>query len=369
MAAVIPPPTLYSIARLRDASEETQRNRKRPETTEVSVGAGKRRNPPPPKKKKRMGGESSKHSNASRHARSHERKRGAASNALTGVSCHSDTVNERTARLGPPYGEVPVYIPTSPVQCAASPISLSCSLDASLTWILDTEAALITEWNRKLHEVTTHSAEAHGVSRGREPPAQESTPSLTKTSPESGARTAAPKTLGLTSFSTLPVLQGLPSQAHANSSFGLSLTCDSVDVTTGRSTGMTFRVPTMWAQQTSSSATASTKALTGVKSPQALSGPLSGSSQGASQFVVSSLPVGIDYFCALQSRWLARDQCSLLPATDEEDLNDSVILEAVSESNGDALSPPVPLEYMIDLFVPQWRSEGLFEAAQDHQAR
>ncbi|CAJ1989798.1 hypothetical protein conserved [Leishmania donovani] len=316
-----------------------------------------------------MGGESSKHSNSSAHVRNRERKRGAVPSTLAGGSCRSDSLNGRTARLGPSCGDVPDYIPPSPVQCVASPILLSGSLDPSLTWILDTEAALITEWNRDLQEAAAPSAVARGVPRGRETAGEESTLSWTKTSPESGASTAASNTPGLTSSSTFPALSGWPSPTHAKSPSGLALTCDSVDVTTGRSTGMTLRVPTTWTQQNSSRATASTKTLASPKSPKALPKPLSDSAEGASPLVVSSLPVGIDYFRALQSRWLIQEQRSLPPATDEEDLNDSVILEAVSEPNGDVLSPPVPLGYMIDLFVPQWRSEGLFEAAQDHQTR
>ncbi|CBZ28030.1 conserved hypothetical protein [Leishmania mexicana MHOM/GT/2001/U1103] len=316
-----------------------------------------------------MGGESSKHSNPLAHARNRERKRGAAPNALVGRSCHSDSLSEHTARLGPSYGDVPGYIPPSPVQCVASPIPLSGSLDPSLTWILDTEAALIVEWNRNLQGVSAPSAGARGVPRERETAAEESTLSWAKTSPGSGASTAASNATGLTSSPTFPALSGWQSPAHAKSPSGLAPTCDSVDVTTGRSTGMTLHVPTTWTQQSSSRATASTKALDSPKSPKALPKPLSDSVEGASPLVVSTLPVGIDYFRALQSRWLAQEQHSLPPAADEEDLNDSVILEAVSEPNGDVLSPPVPLGYMIDLFVPQWRSEGLFEAAEDHQAR
>ncbi|CAG9576533.1 conserved hypothetical protein [Leishmania major strain Friedlin] len=350
----------------RHSSQEAKQNTKRRNTTKAALPKPESRET---KTKTKMGGESSKHSNASAHVRSRERKRGAVSSALAGDSCRTDSCHERTAHLRPSYGDILDSIPPSPVQCVASPIPLSGSLDPSLTWILDTEAALITEWNRDLQEVAAPSTGARGVPRGREAAAEESTLSWTKTSLKSGPSTAASNTPGLTSSSTFPALSGWPSPTHAKSPSGLALTCDSVDVRTGRSTGLTLRVTTTWTQQSSSRAKASTKESTSPKSPKALPKPLSDSVEGASPLVVSSLPVGIDYFRALQSRWLVQEQRSLPPATDEEDLNDSVILEAVSESNGDVLSPPVPLGYMIDLFVPQWRSEGLFEAAQDHQMR
>lgn len=74
--------------------------------------------------------------------------------------------------------------------------------------------------------------------------------------------------------------------------------------------------------------------------------------------------MGLDYYRALQARWLTPEARALPPATEEEDLNDSVILDAVTDPDGSALSPPVPLGYMIDLFVPQWRAEGLYDQAE-----
>ncbi|KAG5502259.1 hypothetical protein GH5_05231 [Leishmania sp. Ghana 2012 LV757] len=313
-----------------------------------------------------MGGESSKHSNSAANARSRERKRGALPAALTGGDCRAVPLSDRTTRFGPSYGEVPDYIPPSPVRCVASPIPPSGSLDPSVTWILDTEAVLITEWNRGLQGVCTPRTGALGALRGREGAGADSKLLGPRTLPESAASTVASITPGLTSSSTCPPLSGPPSPTHLQSSSGVSLTCDSVAVTTGRSTGMILRVPTTWTQSKLSCAGASSKAVASSTSSEVSPCDPAG---GASSVVVSVLPVGIDYFRALQSRWLALAHRSLPPPADEEDLNDSVILEAVSEANGDVLSPPVPLGYMIDLFVPQWRSEGLYEAAQDYQTR
>ncbi|KAG5476508.1 hypothetical protein LSCM1_04221 [Leishmania martiniquensis] len=313
-----------------------------------------------------MGGESSKHSSSSANVRGREKKRGILSTSLTGVDCRAVALNERTARFGPPFGDVPEYIPPSPVRCVASPIPPSSSLDPSLTWILDTEAVLITEWNRDLQGGGAPSPAALGVLQGREAAGADSKFLGTRTLPQSTASTVASNTPGLTSSSTCPPLSGPPSPMHVQSSSGVSLACDSVAVTRGRSTGMALRVPTTWSHSKSSCAVASSK---GVTSPVSSEAPPCDPAEGASSVVVSVLPVGIDYFRALQSRWQALAQRSLPPPADEEDLNDSVILEAVSEANGDVLSPPVPLGYMIDLFVPQWRSEGLYEAAQDYQHR
>ncbi|CAM39462.1 conserved hypothetical protein [Leishmania braziliensis MHOM/BR/75/M2904] len=316
-----------------------------------------------------MGGESSKHSNSSAHARRREGRRSAAPHAQAGADYHLPPLNVHPARLGPSYGEAPEYIPPSPVQCAASPILSSSSLDPSLTWMLDTEAVLITEWNRSLQNVATSSSGPFGVWQGGEAVTDDSKMSCAVTTPQSGVSTTASNTLGLTSSSTCLPLSGSLLPAHLQSSTGLALGCDSVTVTTGRSTGMSLRVPTTWSHPKPSWSNVSPKTMSSPKSPQATPHPLSVSSEGAPSLVVSTLPVGIDYFRVLQSRWLAVEQPLLPPTADEEELSDSVILEAVSEVSGDVLQPPVPLGHMIALFVPQWRSEGLFEAAQHSQAR
>lgn len=322
-----------------------------------------------------MGGDSSKHSNASSaQTRSRERKRSGLSSALAGGDCRSGPLGDRTARVGPVYGEAPDYIPPSPVRCTVVPIAARSQLDAALTWIPDTEAALIAEWNCERLDggATAAAAAAAAVAEAQHPRGGSSA-----NAGAAGAKVApSPTTPGMTSSSTCPASTP-PSPMHLQTSSGLPATCDVEDVLRGRSTGLTFKVPTTWTQLHAphiTSTSASSKSLhspTSPKAPALAQQPnagLAGASASA-PVVVAALPVGMEYFRALQTRWLAPAQRAMPPATDEDDLNDSAILEAVAESNGDVLSPPVPLGYMIDLFVPQWQSEGLYEAAQDYQRR
>ncbi|KAH9577720.1 hypothetical protein LSM04_000942 [Trypanosoma melophagium] len=79
---------------------------------------------------------------------------------------------------------------------------------------------------------------------------------------------------------------------------------------------------------------------------------------------VTELPVGKEYFLALRSAWRAeaapRD---VLPQTDERELDDSFIHDAIEDAVGAVLTPPVPLAYMVgEILVPQWELEGLYDA-------
>ncbi|KAK7194342.1 hypothetical protein NESM_000349500 [Novymonas esmeraldas] len=332
-----------------------------------------------------MGSEPSKHSSSSAaRGRSRERRRSGLSNALAGGDCRSGTSNERSVRVGPTYGDAPDYIPPSPVRCSALPIQPSALLAASLTWIADTEAALIVDWNRRVQEAAldlpgagrTTTPGCGGDESGCAPASTaEAKASGAVSVLGSGASTAALNTPGLTSSTTCPPPSTPPSPTRRQSSGVPPLSCDCVSVEAGRSTGTPFPLPTAWSQAAAASRThGSTKAARSPTSPKQLPPPRGDAAEGTSSspspsLVVTSIPVGMEYFRAVQSRWLAPAQRALPPATEEEDLNDSAILEAVAETNGDVLSPPVPLGYMIDLYVPQWRSEGLYEAAQENQTR
>ncbi|KPA74164.1 hypothetical protein ABB37_09430 [Leptomonas pyrrhocoris] len=314
-----------------------------------------------------MGGESSKHAAAAGAARSRERKRSGLSNAFAGGDCRSTSNNPRPNTMGPSYGSAPEHIPAAPVKCTPVPIESIRTLGADLTWIPDTEATLITEWNHERQKLTAaglrrSQPRRNGDSNGGGP-AGSSGDSSGHASPgakqsSSGSPTAAAGD------------QATPGVASSAGNL-VPLNCDCAPATTGRSTGLIFRVPTTWAQpgfpgsgsslsrspSWPSSLQVATDQRGGSKKPSAGNSP-------CSPVVISALPVGIEYYRALQTRWTTPEARSMPPATEEEDLNDSLILEAVADPDCSVLSPPVPLGYMIDLFVPQWRAEGLFDQAE-----
>ncbi|KAG5501989.1 hypothetical protein JKF63_04260 [Porcisia hertigi] len=312
-----------------------------------------------------MGGESSKYCNSSAHLHNREGKRNAQSDALMGPGHSSDTV--RTAGFGPPHGEIPDFIPPSPVHCVASSISPRKAPDSSLTWIIDTEAAIITEWNRDMQGVVAASLSPRAVPRGRAvAAATNSSPSVKTT--ESGASTVVSIAPGLMSPSVFPPFSDSSSLVHPQTSAGLSPTCEYVSVTTGRSTGVTFRVPTTWSHsEPSHKGTPPTKLDTadGASSVVVSVLPVGIDEQGLG--AMSTVPVGIDYYTALQKAWsrTPKQPPSLPPLASESEVNLSDIDDVLSGSSDyEELSPPVPLGLMISYFAMDWRDSGLYDAVQ-----
>lgn len=320
-----------------------------------------------------MGSDSSKNANAPGTIRSRERKRSGLSNALAGGDCRSGVTNPRSHASGLSYGSVPEHIAPPPAKCAPVPIAANVTLSPTLTWIPDTEVLLIKEWNRERHETA-----AAGLRGFKQRPNGEGEAGVSpngaslNTKQSNGVATTAASGRGGEAEQATP---GMTSSNSSAASF-VPLSCDCVPAATGRSTGLAFRVPTAGTQPALSGSVAA-----GVTAPSQASSstpsspkvpadkqsepkkPTSTDSSAPSSVVVSALPVGIDYYRALQARWATPESRAMPPAAEVEDLNDSVILDAVSDSNGSVLSPPVPLGYMIDLFVPQWRAEGLFDQA------
>jgi hypothetical protein len=318
-----------------------------------------------------MGGESSKPTNSSGSVRSREHKRSGLSSAFAGGDCRTSSNYSRPSYLGgPSYGSIPEHIPAAPVKCAPVPIAQTTTLDKAFTWIPDTEAMLVTEWNRERQEAAAPRVRpVHANPNG---------------DGDSGGYQAKPTLSSRQSSTTAgedkTTVGGVTSSVSSSANL-VPLNCDYTPAATGRSTGLVFRGPVAWVQPTSQgSAPSPVASSSSPSSPKPLSDkrsaggdetsakrqePLCAKSPGpSSSVVVSALPVGIEYYRALQARWATPELCHLAPAAEEEDLNDSVILEAVAEPDGNVLSPPVPLGYMIDLFVPQWRAEGLFEQAE-----
>ncbi|KPI84522.1 hypothetical protein ABL78_6432 [Leptomonas seymouri] len=320
-----------------------------------------------------MGGESSKQSGSSEatHNRERERKRSGLSSVLAGVGRCSISKSTRSYNSCVPPGSIPEHIPSAPVKCTPVPILQTATLGTAFTWIPDTEAALIMEWNRERQAAAAASTRGPrqrpnwevNVGGWRDQSAGDPTDHSFPTQNRISDRSPTPATGDQAGC-------GATSSAASVGNL-IPLNCDCTPVLTGRSTGLIFSCPTTWTQLAlQGSASFPPQSSPTPSNPKApadgsdeLKKPGSGDSPD-SPVVISELPVGIDYYYALQARWTTPESCSMPPATEEEDLNDSIILEAVADPDGSVLSPPVPLGYMIDLFVPQWRAEGLFDQAE-----
>ncbi|CAJ1009525.1 hypothetical protein Q4I28_004839 [Leishmania naiffi] len=90
---------------------------------------------------------------------------------------------------------------------------------------------------------------------------------------------------------------------------------------------------------------------------------LSRPNEGA-PIMIDSVPVGIDYYAALQKAWSRAPERppSLPPLAMVSDVNLNTIEEMLSgDSEGEELRPPVPLGLIITYFIEDWRDSGLYD--------
>lgn len=92
------------------------------------------------------------------------------------------------------------------------------------------------------------------------------------------------------------------------------------------------------------------------------------------------LPYGMAYYKALREAWRQPGRLTITTAANnrnhatakdageeeygEEEQDDDAILYSIEEMTGPSMHPPVPLSRMIELLVPQWRTEGLYTAVE-----
>lgn len=83
---------------------------------------------------------------------------------------------------------------------------------------------------------------------------------------------------------------------------------------------------------------------------------------GCAPPAVPQLPVGMDFYKAVQAEWRARPKDGRAPipvAAPQMDPED--IIDAIAETPGDVLSPPVHLPFMIECLLEVWDEEGLYD--------
>lgn len=102
------------------------------------------------------------------------------------------------------------------------------------------------------------------------------------------------------------------------------------------------------------------------------------SSKEALNSFQDDIPCGEAFYYALRFHWrrqappgsaAAAEVALLPPLPDEEDLDDSLIMDCVCDDYKGVLDPPVPLSYIVDCLVPEWEDEGLFEITRKREAQ
>ena len=74
----------------------------------------------------------------------------------------------------------------------------------------------------------------------------------------------------------------------------------------------------------------------------------------------SSVPIGREFFQAVQAEWRSRGSRAPIPvAVPQMDPED--IIDAIADTPGDFLDPPVHLPFMIECLLEVWDEEGLYD--------
>ena len=74
----------------------------------------------------------------------------------------------------------------------------------------------------------------------------------------------------------------------------------------------------------------------------------------------STVPIGKEYFQAIQAEWRSRGSRAPIPvAIPQMDPED--IIDAIADTPGDVLDPPVHLPFMIECLLEVWDEEGLYD--------
>jgi hypothetical protein len=72
------------------------------------------------------------------------------------------------------------------------------------------------------------------------------------------------------------------------------------------------------------------------------------------------LPVGKAFFEVVRQQWRQPTEHQVAVASQDDMMDIEDIMDAVSSTPGDLLSPPVPLPLMVEVLIELWEDEGLY---------
>lgn len=237
--------------------------------------------------------------------------------------------------------------------CVPNPISLGAARDLTISWLSEAESVLVLDWAESRAKYTAAKAEEAAARQQR-------------------VREASPSG---TAAAQLVAAAGLHAPQHSSSSSGSScsssedededdvrraeglvpLQCDHAPFPFNRSCGVVFEGTAVNAGGSSNGGPTGAAAAAGVATPQ---------------LPTTEVPVGMDYYAALQRAWSRRpaNPPKLPPLASEADVNISDIDDVLSgDSDYEELNPPVPLGLMISYFAEDWRESGLYDVVQKRE--
>ncbi|KAK7194341.1 hypothetical protein NESM_000349400 [Novymonas esmeraldas] len=221
--------------------------------------------------------------------------------------------------------------------CTPTPIDVSAARDVTITWLSHTESVLVLDWaNSKEQQQQQRRVQATRETTSHGPATKAAATELCR------AAIASP-----ISSSARGATAAEDSSDDARRAQGLvPLRCDYTPFPTHRSSGLVFALP-----------------------PSSTSGGPTGAAAEAP--ALESVPVGGEYYTALQRAWSAMPEQppSLLPLATESEVDMADIDDVLSgDSDYEELWPPVPLGLMISYFAVDWRESGLYENVQRQDA-
>lgn len=232
--------------------------------------------------------------------------------------------------------------------CTPSPIKLGAARDLTISWLSQTESALVLDWAAG-QETRAAAKAAEALARQQARQAGNVGTAAAQLVAAAGLHPPRLSSSGSSSGSSSSSWSSEEDPDDLRRADGLvPLQCDHAPFPFNRSCGVVFDLP----------------------------GTAGGASGGGTLSAIPSLlpttevPVGMDYYTALQVAWSRRptNPPKLPPLASEDEVNISDIDDVLSgDSDYEELSPPVPLGLMISYFAEDWRENGLYDVVQKRE--
>lgn len=228
--------------------------------------------------------------------------------------------------------------------CTPTPIDVSAARDLTISWLSHAESVLVLEWTE-----CERAQQAQVLQQSQQRKVQQRQQQPVTTADELLAEATA---AGLRYARVASSSSEEDSDDERRSQGLVPLHCDHAPFPFHRSSGVVFALPPS-SVDGGGAATMSAASLPD-RGERALS-------------VMDSVPVGFDYYTALQKAWSRTPERppSLPPLATASEVNLSDIDEMLSgDSDYEELRPPVPLGLMISYFTVDWRDSGLYDVVQ-----